>query len=193
MFDCLHLSHLAYPGLFSLHLFIVSIVLRGSLVFSVVILVFVLVVQYISFCKCRFLDCYLLFLRFTLFSNCWLHFFVRSLFVILFVPLHSCQRQSLSLFISFRLSLPFYPSVCKWHVSMRFHPRAQKEVLVNVRSVDINLIDGSLKLQEMSLILEEQTSQPPRNQSGTVQVPFCSWVRLTFLVRQAQRMIVVSL
>ena len=60
-------------------------------------------------------------------------------------------------------------SVGKPHVSMHFHPTAQKEVLVNVRSVDIiNLIEGSLKLQEMWLILEEQTSQPPRNQSETV-------------------------
>ena len=91
-FDCLHLSHFAYPGLFSWHLFIVSLVLRGSLVFSVVILVFVLVAQYISLCKCRFLECYLVFLRFTSFIKCWLHFFGCSLFVILFVPLHLCQR-----------------------------------------------------------------------------------------------------
>ena len=68
---------------------------------------------------------------------------------------------------------------------MHFHPRAQKEVLVKGRSVDIiNLIEGSLKLQEMWLILEEQTSQPPRNQSETVQVPFCSWVVSCFVIRK---------
>ena len=42
---------------------------RGSLVFSVVNLVFVLVVLSISLCKCRFLDLYLVFLRFTSFGK----------------------------------------------------------------------------------------------------------------------------
>ena len=42
---------------------------RGSLVFSVVNLVFVLVVLSISLCKCRFLDLYLVFHRFTSFGK----------------------------------------------------------------------------------------------------------------------------
>ena len=46
--------------------------------------------------------------------------------------------------------------------------------------------------EECGYDLGEQTSRLPRNQSGTVQEPFCSWVRLTFLARRARRTIVVS-
>ena len=83
--------------------------------------------------------------------------------------------------------------VCKPRVSTCFHPRARKEVLVNVRSADIlTLIEGSLQIaRNVVIIWEEQTSRPPRNQSGTVHAPFFSWVRLTFLVRRAQRTIIV--
>ena len=63
-----------------------------------------------------------------------------------------------------------------------------------VRSADIlTLLEGSLQIaRNVAMILEEQTSRLPRNQSGTVQALFCSWVRLTFLARRERRTIVVS-
>ena len=84
--------------------------------------------------------------------------------------------------------------VCKPRVSTCCHLRTRKEVLVHVRSADVlTLLEGSLQIaRNVAMILEEQTSRLPRNQSGTVQAPFCSWVRLTFLVRRARRTIVVS-
>ena len=98
--------------------------------------------------------------------------------------------------------VPFVPAipsvfVCKPRVSTCYHLRARKEVLVqlvHVRSADIlTLLEGSFQIaRNVAMILEEQTSRLPRNQSGTVQAPFCSWVRLTFLVRRARRTIVVS-
>ena len=70
---------------------------------------------------------------------------------------------------------------CKPRVSTCCHLRAGKEVLVHVRSADIlTLLEGSLQIAtNVAKILEEQTSRLPRNQSGTVQAPFCSWIRLT--------------
>ena len=84
--------------------------------------------------------------------------------------------------------------VCKPRLSTCCHLRTRKEVLVHVRSADVlTLLEGSLQIaRNVAMILEEQTSRLPRNQSGTVQAPFCSWVRLTFLVRRARRTIVVS-
>ena len=71
--------------------------------------------------------------------------------------------------------------VCKPRVSTCCHLRAGKEVLVHVRSADIlTLLEGSLQIaMNVAKILEEQASRLPRNQSGTVQAPFCWWVRLT--------------
>ena len=76
-------------------------------------------------------------------------------------------------FVSFVATiLSFF--VCKPRVSTCLYPRARKEVLVNVRSADIlTLIEGSLQIaRNVVIILEEQTSRPPRNQSVTVQAPF---------------------
>ena len=51
----------------------------------------------------------------------------------------------------------------------------------------LTLIEGNLQIaRNVVIILEEETSQPPRNQSGTVHAPFFSWVRLTFLVRSCK-------
>ena len=61
MLDILHLRPFDYSHIqvYSLHICSLCLVPRGSLVFSVVNLVFVLVVLSISLCKCRFLDLYL--------------------------------------------------------------------------------------------------------------------------------------
>ena len=61
MLDILHLGvvsvfHYSHIQIYSLRICSLSFVPRGSLVFSVVNLVFVLVVLSISLCKCRFLD-----------------------------------------------------------------------------------------------------------------------------------------
>ena len=60
MLDILHLRLFDYSHIqvYSLRICSLSLVPRGSLVFSVVNLVFVLVVLSISLCKCRFLDLY---------------------------------------------------------------------------------------------------------------------------------------
>ena len=77
---------------------------------------------------------------------------------------------------------------------MPFHPRAQKEVLVKGRSVDIiNLIEGSLKLQEMWLILEEQTSQPPRNQSETLPSAILFMGRLLFRYKGRRERVLLAI
>ena len=59
-------------------------------------------------------------------------------------------------------------------MSTCFHPRARNKVLVNVCSADIlTLIEGSLQIvRNVVILLEEQMSRPPRNQSGTVQALF---------------------
>ena len=72
--------------------------------------------------------------------------------------------------------------MCKPRASTCFHPRAQNKVLVNVCSVDIlTLIAGSLQIaRNVVIFLEEQTSRPPRNQSGTAQALFfCGLVSLS--------------
>lgn len=58
----------------------------------------------------------------------------------------------------------------------------------STKSADIlTLIEGNLQIaRNVVIILEEETSQPPRNQSGTVHAPFFSWVCLTFLVRSCK-------
>ena len=71
MLDILHLRPFDYSHIqvYSLGICSLCLVPRGSLVFSVVNLVFVLFVLSISLCKCRFLDLYLVFLRFTSFGK----------------------------------------------------------------------------------------------------------------------------
>ena len=178
---------------------------RSSLVFSIVNLVFVLVVLSISLCKCRFLDLYLVFLRFTSFGkgvgNVVFLFLVCSLSYLLHCTgaKGSHRLCFVILVLHFVPFVPAIPSVfvCKPRVSTCYHLRARKEVLVqlvHVRSADIlTLLEGSFQIaRNVAMILEEQTSRLPRNQSGTVQAPFCSWVRLTFLVRRARRTIAVS-
>ena len=69
--DILQLRPFDYSHIqvYSLGICSLCLVPRGLLVFSVVNLVFVLVVLSISLCKCRFLDLYLVFLRFTSFGK----------------------------------------------------------------------------------------------------------------------------
>ena len=175
---------------------------RGSLVFSVVNLVFVLVVLSISLCKCRFLDLYLVFLRFTSFGKSIANVFFCSLSVRYLICSIALVPKVVIVSVLYFLVLHFVPFVaailsvfvCKPRVSTCCHLRTRKEVLVHVRSADVlTLLEGSLQIaRNVAMILEEQTSRLPRNQSGTVQAPFCSWVRLTFLVRRARRTIVVS-
>ena len=161
-----------------------SLVPRGSLVFSVVNLVFVLVVLSISLCKCRFLDLYLVFLRFTSFGksvgNVVFLFLVCSLSYLL----HCTGAKGSHRLCFVILVLHFVPFVaailsvfvCKPRLSTCCHLRTRKEVLVHVRSADVlTLLEGSLQIaRNVAMILEEQTSRLPRNQSGTVQAPFCS-------------------
>ena len=72
-----------YPGIFSLHCSL-SLVPRGSLLFSIVILVFVLVVQSFLLCTCRFLDCYLVvFFLFVLLRSAKVLLTLFCLFVVL--------------------------------------------------------------------------------------------------------------
>ena len=175
---------------------------RGSLVFSVVNLVFVLVVLSISLCKCRFLDLYLVFVRFTSFGKSVGNVFFCSLSVRYLIYSIALVPKVVIVSVLYFLVLHFVPFVaaslsvfvCKPRVSTCCHLRARKEVLVHVRSADVlTLLEGSLQIaRNVAMILEEQTSRLPRNQSGTVQAPFCSWVRLTFLVRRARKTIVVS-
>ena len=165
---------------------------RGSLVFSVVNLVFVLVVLSISLCKCRFLDLYLVFLCFTSFGKS-VGYLICSIALVPKVVIVSVLYFLVLHFVPFVAAI-LSVFVCKPRVSTCCHLRARKEVLVHVRSADVlTLLEGSLQIaRNVAMILEEQTSRLPRNQSGTVRAPFCSWVRLTFLVRRARRMIVVS-
>ena len=173
---------------------------RGSLVFFVVNLVFVLVVLSISLCKCRFLDLYLVFLGFSSFGRSVGNIVFCSMSVrYLICSIALVPKVVIS--VLYFLVLHFVPFVaatlsvfvCQARVSTCCLLRARKEVLVHVRSADIlTLLEGSLQIaRNVAMILEEQTSRLPRNQSGTVQAPFCSWVLRTFLARRARRTIVV--
>ena len=147
---------------------------RGSLVFSVVNLVFVLVVLSISLCKCRFLDLYLVFLRFTSFGKS-VGYLICSVALVPKVVIVSVLYFLVLHFVPFVAAI-LSVFVCKPRVSICCHLRTRKEVLVHVRSADVlTLLEGSLQIaRNMAMILEEQTSRLPRNQSGTVQAPFCS-------------------
>ena len=145
MLDILHLRPLDYSHIqvYSLRICSLSLVPRGSLVFSVVNLVFVLVVLSISLCKCRFLD---------------LYFFASLRSAKVLVTLFFCSLSVRYLFCSialvpkvvivsvlYFLVLHFVPFVaailsvfvCKPRVSTCCHLRARKEVLVHVRNADI--------------------------------------------------------
>ena len=193
MLDILHLRRfdLSHIQVYSLRICSLSLVPRGSLVFSVVNLVFVLVVLSISLCKCRFLDLYLVFLCFTSFGKS-VGYLICSIALVPKVVIVSVLYFLVLHFVPFVAAI-LSVFVCKPRVSTCCHLRARKEVLVHVRSADVlTLLEGSLQIaRNVAMILEEQTSRLPRNQSGTVQAPFCSWVRLTFLERRARRTIVV--
>ena len=138
---------------------------RGSLVFSVVNLVFVLVVLSISLCKCRFLDLYLVFLRFTSFGKS-VGYLICSVALVPKVVIVSVLYFLVLHFVPFVAAI-LSVFVCKPRVSTCCHLRARKEVLVHVRSADVlTLLEGSLQIaRNVAMILEEQTSRLPRNQS----------------------------
>ena len=203
MLDILHLRPFDYSHIqvYSLRICSLCLVPRGSLVFFVVNLVFVLVVLSISLCKCRFLYLYLVFLGFCSFGKSVGNIGFCSLSVrYLICSIALVPKVVIS--VLYFLVLHFVPFVaatlsvfvCQARVSTCCLLRARKEVLVHVRSADIlTLLEGSLQTaRNVAMILEEQTSRLPRNQSGTVQAPFCSWVLLTFLARRARRTILVS-
>lgn len=204
MLDILHLRPFDYSHIQvdSLRICSLCLVARGSLVFSVLNLVFVLVVLSISLCKCRFFDLYLVFLRCNIVGNIVFLSLVCSLSYLFHCTRSKGLFSHCLCFSRLFLVLHFVPFVaatlsvfvCKARVATCCHLRARKEVLVHVRSADIlTLLEGSLQIaRNVAIILEEQTSRLRRNQSGTVQAPFCSWVRLTFLARRARRTIVVS-
>ena len=114
MLDILHLRPFDYSHIqvYSLGICSLCLVPRGSLVFSVVNLVFVLVVLSISLCKCRFLDLYLVFLRFTSFGksvgNVVFLFLVCSLSYLL-----HCTRAKGSHRLSFVFSRSPFRTVCR--------------------------------------------------------------------------------
>ena len=108
---------------------------RGSLVFSVVNLVFVLVVLSISLCKCRFLDLYLVFLRFTSFGKS-VGYLICSVALVPKVVIVSVLYFLVLHFVPFFAAI-LSVFVCKPRVSTCCHLRARKEVLVHVRNADI--------------------------------------------------------
>ena len=203
MLDILHLRPFDYSHIqvYSLRICSLCLVPRGSLVFSVVNLVLVLVVLSISLCKCRLLDLYLVFLRFSSFGKSVGNIVFCSLSVRYLICSIALVPKVVLVSVLYFLVLHFVPFVaatlsvfvCQARVSTCCLLRARKEVLVHVRSADIlTLLEGSLQIaRNVAMILEEQTSRLPRNQSGTVQAPFCSWVLRTFLARRARRTIVV--
>ena len=147
--------------------------------FSITILVFILLVQSISLCKCRLLDCHLVFLfvslrlskvLVTFFCSLSVRYLICSIALVPKVVLVSFLNFLVVHFISFVTAI-LSVFVCKPRASTCFHPRARNEVLVNVRSADIlTLIEGSFQIvRNVVIFLEEQMSRPPRNQSGTFQ------------------------
>ena len=131
MLDILHLRPFDYSHIqvYSLRICSLCLVPRGSLVFSVVNLVFVLVVLSISLCKCRFLDLYLVFLRVSSFGKS----VANIVFCSLSVRYLICSIALVSVFLHF---VPFVAAtlsvfVCKARVSTCCHLRARKEVLVS--------------------------------------------------------------
>ena len=143
-----------------------SLVPRGSLVFFVVNLVLVLIVLPISLYKCRFLDLYLVFLRFTsfgksvgkvVFCSLSVRYLICSIALVPKVVIVSVLHFLVLHFVPFVAAiLSFF--VCKPRVSTCCHIRARKEVLVHVRSADIlTLLEGSLQIaRNVAMILEEQ-------------------------------------
>ena len=147
--------------------------------FCITFLVFILLVQSISLCKCRLLDCHLVFLfvslhlsklLVTFYCSLSVRYLICSIALVLKVVLVSVLYFLVVHFVSFVTAI-LSVFVCKPRASTCFHPRARNEVLVNVHSADIlTLIEGSLQIaRNVVTFLEEQMSRPPRNQSGTFQ------------------------
>ena len=137
MLDILHLRPFDYSHIqvYSLHICSLCLVPRGSLVFSVVNLVFVLFVLSISLCKCRFLDLYLVFLRFTSFGKS-VGYLICSVALVPKVVIVSILYFLVLHFVPFFAAI-LSVFVCKPRVSTCCHLRARKEVLVHVRNADI--------------------------------------------------------
>ena len=137
MLDILQLRRfdLSHIQVYSLRICSLSLVPRGSLVFSVVNLVFVLVVLSISLCKCRFLDLYLVFLCFTSFGKS-VGYLICSIALVPKVVIVSVLYFLVLHFVPFFAAI-LSVFVCKPRESTCCHLRARKEVLVHVRSADI--------------------------------------------------------
>ena len=109
--------------------------LRGSLVLSIAILVFILIIRSISFCKCRCLDCHLVFLFVSLHSS---KVLVTLFFCLLSVCYLTCSTALMPkvvlvsvlyfLVVRFVLFVAAFLSffVGKPHMSTCFHPRHKK-------------------------------------------------------------------
>ena len=92
--------------------------------FSITLLVFILLVQSISLCKCCFLDCHLVFLFISLclskvlvmfFCSLSAHYLICSIALMPKVVLISVLYLLVVRFVSF-VAAKFYPSLCVSHV-----------------------------------------------------------------------------